>query len=96
MEVRNYKQRQGAGGIPNGFEVWNWMIQTFDMVCAGLLAGPGTDQCDLFSFAPICTILALMGYIVAARERGTPACLHLTGPSRYIVGEAQFTGQAVS
>lgn len=76
-------------------EVWNWMIRS-DVAWAGLLARPGTDQRDLFSFAYIYTILALMGYIVAARERGTPACFHLTRPSKYIVGEAQFTGQAVS
>lgn len=72
-------------------EVWNWVIRP-DMACAGLLARPGTDQRDLFSFAYIHTILALIGYVVAARERGAPACLHLTRPSTYLVGGARFTG----
>lgn len=41
-------------------EVWNWVIRS-DMACAGFSARPGTDQCDLFSFAYINTILALIG-----------------------------------
>lgn len=95
MEVRNYRQGQGAGGFPMVLrevrEVWNWVIRP-DMACAGLLARPGTEQRDLFSFACTNTVLALIGYVVAARERGTPACVHLTRPSKYLVGEARLTG----
>lgn len=59
-------------------EAWNWMICP-DMACGSVIAQLGPDQCDLFNFAYISTVLAPMGYVV---QRGTAMCLRLTQPSR--------------